>query len=233
MVMAVGQTAGMKKTNEKPHALTFSWRAATYDPAIFANKPYAQLRDQLKTGDLVLFSGRSFAARIVRGFTGSRWSHVGLVVRQPDMPQTPLLWEATLASKAHDITEGKAFDGVQLVALDDRIASYPGLVAVRRLQYVQTNAQARAHLEMLIEEWRAKPYRNFIRQHITAWMRGEEALSFRRGGFCSELVAEVYRRWSLLPQSRPAHHYVPRDFGCEQGVPLLRGGLSPTCLMTI
>jgi hypothetical protein len=227
------QTARMKKTKEKPNAVNFSWQAATQDPVMLPNKPYVQMRDQLKTGDLILFSGRSFAARLVRGLTGSRWSHVGLVVRLPEMPQTPLLWEATLASKVHDITEGKPFDGVQLVALDDRIASYQGLVAVRRLQHVQTDAQARAHLELLIDEWRAKPYRNFIRQHISAWVRGDEALSFRRGGFCSELVAEVYRRWSLLPEDRPAHHYVPRDFGCERGVPLLRGGLSPTCLLTV
>jgi hypothetical protein len=232
-VMPSRQTAGMKKTIENPNALNFSWQAATYDPVILPNKPYAQMRDQLKTGDLVLFSGRSFAARLVRGFTGSRWSHVGLVVRLPEMPQTPLLWEATRASKVHDIIEGKPFDGVQLVALDDRIASYQGLVAVRRLQHVHTDAQARAHLESLIDEWRAKPYRNFVRQHISAWVRGEEALSFSRGGFCSELVAEVYRRWLLLPKDRPAHHYVPRDFGCESGVPLLRGVLSPACLMTI
>lgn len=36
---------------------------------------------ELKTGDLVLFSGRTFAARLVQGFTGSYWSHVGIVVR--------------------------------------------------------------------------------------------------------------------------------------------------------
>lgn len=223
----------MEKNDSNPYALTFSWHAATQDPVVQSTRPYVQVRDHLKTGDLVLFSGRSLAARIVRGFTGSRWSHVGLVVRLPEMPQTPLLWEATRASKVHDITEGKPFDGVQLVALDDRIASYQGVVAVRRLQQVHTDSQARVLLETLIEAWRAKPYRNFVRQHISAWVRGEEALSFSRGGFCSELVAEVYRRWSLLPADRPAHHYVPRDFGCEAGVPLLRGGLSPAYLLTV
>lgn len=195
--------------------------------------PYPLLREQLKTGDLILFSGRTLAARVVRGFTGSRWSHVGLVVRLPEMPQTPLLWEATRASKVHDITHGRPFDGVQMVALDDRVASYQGLVAVRRLQGVHTDAESRARLEALIDAWRAKPYRNFVRQHVSAWVRGEEALAFQRGGFCSELVAEVYRQWSLLPQDRPARHYVPRDFSSDAGVPLLRGGLSPACLLSM
>ena len=136
----------MKRT-----ALTFSWHAAVNDPVVMPSQPYAQLREQLKTGDLVLFSGRSWAARLVRGFTGSRWSHVGLVVRLPEHPQTPLLWEATRASKVQDIVQGCAFDGVQLVSLDDRVAGYQGLVAVRRLQGVVTDAQARQRLDELIE----------------------------------------------------------------------------------
>ena len=221
------------KTSPQRSALTFSWTAATSDPALLPSRPYPQLRDQLKTGDLVLFSGRTLASRLVRGFTGSRWSHVGLVVRLPDMPQTPLLWEATRASKVHDVMDGRPFDGVQLVALDDRVVSYPGLVAVRRLQGVHTDADARARLDELIDAWRAKPYRNFARQHLSAWVRGEEALAFQRGGFCSELVAEVYRQWRLLPADRPARHYVPRDFSSDAGVPLLRGALSPACLLSV
>jgi hypothetical protein len=218
----------MKRT-----ALTFSWHAAVNDPVVMPSQPYAQLREQLKTGDLVLFSGRSWAARLVRGFTGSRWSHVGLVVRLPEHPQTPLLWEATRASKVQDIVQGCAFDGVQLVSLDDRVAGYQGLVAVRRLQGVVTDAQARQRLDELMLAWQAKPYRNFVRQHLSFWVRGEQGLAFQKGGFCSELVAEVYRQWRLLPADMPARNYVPRDFASEAGVPLLKGGLSPACLLSI
>lgn len=221
----------MKKDFDTHQAFQLSWQSAIRDSHTSPNLPYAQIRDQLNTGDLVLFSGRSWAARIVRGFTGSRWSHIGLVVRLADRPHTPLLWEATLASKVHDITAGKAFDGVQLVALDDRIASYQGLVAVRRLYRVHAHAQADSHLVELIDQWRARPYRNYIRQHISAWLRGESALSFRRGGFCSELIAEVYRRWALLPMERPAHHYVPRDFSGEQVLVRRHGHLSPLCFI--
>lgn len=218
----------MKRT-----ALTFSWHAAVNDPVVMPSQPYAQLREQLKTGDLVLFSGRSWAARLVRGFTGSRWSHVGLVVRLPEHPQTPLLWEATRASKIQDIVQGCAFDGVQLVSLDDRVAGYQGLVAVRRLQGVVTDAQARHRLDELMLAWQAKPYRNFVRQHLSFWVRGEQGLAFQKGGFCSELVAEVYRQWRLLPADMPARNYVPRDFASEAGVALLKGGLSPACLLSI
>lgn len=226
--MAAGDTAAMKR-----NALTFSWQAAVNDPVAMPTQPYPLLREQLKTGDLILFSGRTLAGRLVRGFTGSCWSHVGLVVRLPEMPRTPLLWEATRASKAHDIFHDRPCDGVQMVSLDDRVASYQGLVAVRRLQGVTTDAEARQRLEGLIDAWRAKPYRNFVRQHISAWMHGEEGLAFQSGGFCSELVAEVYRQWRLLPADLPARHYVPRDFSQEAAMPLLRGGLSPACLLAM
>ena len=104
---------------------------------------------------------------------------------------------------------------------------------VRRLQGVTTDAQARQRLEELMLAWQAKPYRNFVRQHLSAWVRGEQALAFQKGGFCSELVAEVYRQWRLLPPDLPARHYVPRDFASEAGVPLLKGGLSPACLLAV
>lgn len=221
-------TADMKKA-----AITFSWQDAVNDLVALPTQPYAQLRDQLKTGDLVLFSGYSLSARLVRIFTASRWSHIGIVVRLPHMPETPLLWEATRASKVTDINHGKPFDGVQLVSLDDRIATYQGQIAVRRLQGVPSDAESRTCLDRLIESWREKPYRNFVWQHLSVWLHGEESLSFQRGGFCSELVAEVYRQWRLLPTERPARNYVPRDFAGEQEISLLRGVLTPACLLSV
>lgn len=213
----------------KKPALTFSWQHAMDATLMLPSQPWSRLRENLKTGDIVLFSGDTFAARLVRCFTGSPWSHVGLVVRLPDMPGTPLLWEATRASKVSDISHGRAFDGVQLVSLDDRVVSYRGRIAVRRLQGVSADAEARARLDALMQAWHALPYRNFVRKHLSAWLRGSESLAWRKGGFCSELVAEVYRQWRLLPAERPAAHYVPRDFAPDDGVPLLRGSLSPAC----
>lgn len=212
-------------------ALTFSWQAATQDAVRLPAQSYRTLREQLKTGDLVLFSGRSLSSRLVRVFTGSPWSHIGLVVRMPDLPGTPLLWEATRASKVRDILDGRLDDGVQLVPLDDRVASYDGLIAVRRLEGVRADAGARDSLDRLMESWRGRPYRNFVVRFLVAWLRRERSPDFLRGGFCSELVAEVYRQWCLLPAERPAHHYVPRDFCSVQGRPLLRGSLGPACLL--
>ena len=47
----------------------------------------------LETGDVLLFSGRGPVSAVIRVFTRSPWSHIGLVVRLPGYPE-PLVLEA-------------------------------------------------------------------------------------------------------------------------------------------
>jgi hypothetical protein len=197
--------------------------------------PYARLRSQLRTGDLVLFSGRTLAARLVRWWTGSPWSHIGIVIRLPEYADTPLLWEATRANTVDDIHRGRRLDGVQLVALDAKLASYPGEVAVRRLLGTEGNRERSLRIEGMLADWSDQPYRNIVKKQLEALWRGQghAALHISRGGFCSELVAEVYQQLRLLPQDKPAHNYVPSDFGPETPLPLLQGRLSPAYLLNI
>ncbi|HEX6590604.1 MAG TPA: hypothetical protein VF050_01250 [Moraxellaceae bacterium] len=185
--------------------------------------------DALKTGDIVLFSGRTFAARLVRCCTGSYWSHVGIVVRLPEYGNVPLLWEATRASKLADIHRGEVFDGVQLVPLAEKLASYPGEVVVRRLVGAETARWRYRRIKPLVRQWAALPYCNFVIKQFKAWWRGHEAAAWQGGGFCSEFVAEVYKHWQLLPADKRSMDYVPADFSPEAALPLLRGRLSPVC----
>lgn len=186
------------------------------------------MRHVLRTGDLVLFAGSTWSARLVQAFTLSRWSHVGLVVRLPEFGDRPLLWEATRASKLRDIRQGVEFDGVQLVSLDDKVLSYPGEIAVRRLRVALPESARIAQVRRLLTAWHQRPYRNYVSKQLLSWWRGDAAVALeRQGGFCSELVAEVYRHWRLLPEGRPAHDFVPRHFADG---PLLVGGcLAPRC----
>lgn len=195
--------------------------------------PYARVRDQLKTGDLILFSGHTVAARAVRWFTRSPWSHIGMVVRLPEYADTPLLWESTRASPVADIHCGRILDGVQLVSLDAKVATYPGVVAVRRLMGVQSCRERSERLETLLEEWSAQPYRNLVKKNLLAWWQGPEAVHMSRGGFCSELVAEVYQQLRLLPRDKPSMRYTPSDFGPETPLSLLQGQLSPAYLLHV
>lgn len=197
--------------------------------------PYQKLRAQLNTGDLVLFSGTTFSSRIVQLFTFSRWSHIGVIVRLPEHDNKPLLWELTRASKLPDIHYGASLgDGVQLVSLDDKLSSYVGDVAIRRLRGGCDEAKRLVLLRELLADWQAKPYRNIIQKNLSAWWRGEEATTIsQQGGFCSEFVAELYKSWQLLPSDRPSRYYVPQDFAQNASLKLLQGRLSSAWLLQI
>jgi hypothetical protein len=186
---------------------------------------------ELQTGDIVLFSGRTLSARVVQVFTKSYWSHIGVVLRLPEYGDTPLLWELTRASKLPDLQRHEIFDGVQLVPLALKVASYPGEVFVRRLTGAGAVKTRRQRIQPLLSEWAAHPYRNFLVKQWLAWRHGPDASQWQRGGFCSEFVAEVYKQLQLLPLGKPSMSYMPCDFAPEAALALLRGRLSPAYLL--
>lgn len=195
---------------------------------------YHKLRKQLRTGDLVLFAGTTLSSRIVQIFTLSRWSHVGVIVRLPEYGDQPLLWELTRDNKLADIHHGVLGDGVQLVSLDEKLKSYQGEVAIRRLSTGIAELQRLSQLRELLQCWQAKPYRNILRKNLCAWWWGDHATAIaRQGGFCSEFVAEIYKSWQLLPHDRPSRHYLPHDFAPESPLKLLQGALSPAWMLQL
>lgn len=174
---------------------------------------YRQLRPQLATGDLLLFAGKGWSSRLVQALTFSRWSHVGLVVRLPEFGNVPLLWESVRTGGLSDIRLGAPRDGVQLVSLDEKIRSYGGEIAIRRLNHDPGPRERQDSIRRLLGSWHARPYRNILWKHVMAGWYGPDAVDIARaGGFCSEIVAEIYRHWGILPPDRPAYGYVPRDF---------------------
>ena len=105
---------------------------------------YSDVRSDLKTGDLVLFSGATFFSSVIKWVIGGKWSHVGVVVRSRHFPGRVLLWEATTLADLADVETGRAASGVQLVYLSDRLARYAGEFKLRaprqRRRYVQSVA---------------------------------------------------------------------------------------------
>ncbi|HAJ43214.1 MAG TPA: hypothetical protein DCM00_11255, partial [Alcanivorax sp.] len=85
----------------------------------------------LETGDVLLFSGRGPVSAVIRVFTRSPWSHIGLVVRLPGYPE-PLVLEAAGGGDSADLHLGRPVAGVTLVPLARKLANYAGDVAVRR-----------------------------------------------------------------------------------------------------
>ncbi|MEM7576402.1 MAG: hypothetical protein AAF328_02910 [Planctomycetota bacterium] len=177
---------------------------------------YETIRPQLKTGDLVLFSGRAPVSRLIQLFTAGPWSHVGMVVRLSEFDDAVMLWESTTLTTLPDVERGRPIRGVQLVPLSQRLAHYEGSAAVRHLHRPVTFGQRDA-LASLRHRLARRPYERRELELLRSALDlvgtpNREDLS---SVFCSELVAEAYQAMGLLaepPKGPPSNEYTPMDF---------------------
>lgn len=165
--------------------------------------------DKLKSGDVVLFSGKGFISRLIQLGTLSKYSHVGLVVRKGgDL----YLWESTTLSDIPDVESGEYVKGVQMVSLKERLITYDGGVAIRRLKLPLTTAQEAAY-EAFREEVKGRPYEKsnvaLVRSAVDILSGQKEDLSSL---FCSEMDAEAYQRMELVNEDKSSSEYTPADF---------------------
>ena len=195
---------------------------------------YENIRDTLNTGDIVLCSGKGTVSTLIKAFTGSQWSHVAMVLRLATEFDFVLCWESTTLGKLRDVYDGQPKKGVQLVPLSERIATYEGKIAIRRLTGVELGQTAIQSLNELRKELRGKPYETDRIELLKSAYEGfgglnEEDLS---SVFCSELVAEAYQRLGLVSDRKPSNEYIPADFSQSKELSLLKGQLGEEVLVT-
>lgn len=188
---------------------------------------YTEIRNELKTGDILLFSGKSGISEGIKFFTLSKWSHVGMVYKiQDDLdPKGSLFcWESTTLSNVEDADTGKLTKGVQRVELSERLercfaSGYE--ISVRQLSKTLTDQMITA-LNLFRHDVSGLPYEKDKIQLIKSAYDGifgknkEDLSSF----FCSELIAEAYQRMGLLTEEKPSNEYTPKDFSSEKGLVL-------------
>lgn len=185
---------------------------------------YQDLRDQLKTGDILLFSGKSGISEGIKFFTLSKWSHVGMVYKfeSPLDPKGSVFcWESTTLSNVKDADTGKLTRGVQRVELSERLErcfAQGYEISVRPLSKALTDEMIQA-LNLFRHDVSGLPYeKNKIELLIAAYdgIFGESKEEDLSSLFCSELVAEAYQKMGLLTEEIPSNEFVPKDFSSER-----------------
>lgn len=184
---------------------------------------------RFRTGDLLLFAGRGLPSDTIRLFTRSHWSHVGMVVCLPDYDE-PLLLEATADGDAPDIRTGAPMPGVALVPVRHKIDGYGGDVAWRARQGAPLSPARERMVARMVRHFSHRPYKNFMQALMRDLVTGFQLRPDLSGVFCSELVAEVYRRLGWLPRRDRSSGYVPGHFGSRR-LQLLDGQMAPPVLL--
>lgn len=193
---------------------------------------YDKFRDRILTGDIILFSGKGNISASIKWLTKSKWSHVGLAIKIESLDLV-LCLESTTLVDVPDFEKGTPIKGVQITNLSDRLNKYDGQVAARSLVDVKRDIMFYRILEDFKTENRNKPYeQNYIELFKSAYDGpfggNKEDLSSL---FCSELVAELYQRWGLLPEQPASNEYTPNDFSEGKGLKLLKGKLTEEILL--
>ncbi|HCZ14274.1 MAG: putative distant relative of cell wall-associated hydrolase [Candidatus Accumulibacter phosphatis] len=149
---------------------------------------YDQVREQLRTGDLVFCSGTYFFSRTIQWFTKSVWSHVGIIYRDDNLQRIFVL-------------ESETAIGVRLAPLSKylrdyhgRNKPYKGRIVIGRITPAPDGEQFNKAISFGMDEL-TRPYDNWEILRIA--MR----ILFRRGRknrdrkyICSELVYEAFRK---------------------------------------
>lgn len=193
---------------------------------------FEQAHQELETGDLVLLSNNSWQSCIVRWFTGSEWTHAGVVVRER-RDRYDQLW--MLESMNHpdgpvDVLTGTQKEGVRLVSLAEAVQS----AELRHMAFVRIawpsvdcfSDAERALWEFMRTE-HTKPYEHsyltFIRLVLDLRVLGHNQIDTREY-FCSELVAEAYKHMGLLATDFNSSDCTP-DIFFDYMLPLKRGAI--------
>lgn len=187
---------------------------------------YENIRKELKTGDIVLFSGGGFISRFIQVGTLSKWSHVGMVYELPEHDML-CIWESTSLSSEKDLCKGSLFSGVQMSFLSERLKNYNGNeIAIRKNSKTLTSDMLDA-LVAFRQKVKHKPYQQNKVELIKSALDGIPGLDNKEdlsSLFCSELLAEAYQEMGLLNNNIPSNEYTPKDWSSESSLLQLEEG---------
>ena len=183
------------------------------------------------TGDIILFEDKThnkswldYLSYLIQYFTDSKYSHVGMVVKDPLIKGKTInglyLLESTGFDHMMDIDDHKTKFGVQIVDLHKRLKANDDVFYYRKLnkerddQFIDLYNKAYA----IVKD---KPYDI----NPVDWCKAE--FDLKKGNvqkmntyFCSALVSFLLVALSLLPKETDWTIMRPKDLGTENGTRL-------------
>ena len=176
----------------------------------------------LKTGDIVLFSGRCKVARMIQVLTLCKWSHVGMIIKDPVYGICS--YESTHNDNWEGLDIGRKTQGVQLVQLSKRLQKYKGDIAIMRLNDVKLSGYDLDNLQHFRESSvGAKFETNMLEAFLSMfkWINNKGDFTDR---FCTEHIGGALRSMGIISRTYDVHKLTPADFAYRR-VKLERGRL--------
>lgn len=174
--------------------------------------------DNLETGDILLFNGNYFLSHLIEYLTDSIYSHIGIIIINPNFENKILegiyVLESGYESKP-DIENNRIKYGVQLTKLDDIIKNYDGKLFVRKL-ICKRNREFYNKIIQIHSDVHNLPYDLNALDWIKAYFNVEIGDVKRKNEFwCSALVCYVYIKLGFLDENIPWTIIRPQDFSSK------------------
>lgn len=183
--------------------------------------------DLLDTGDVLLFKGTSWLGRIIEYFGVSRYSHVGIVLKNPKFINEELEDGIYILESSFNNTpdsEDHLYKlGVQIHRLEDVLKEYsPGSVFVRHID-TQRDETFYNKLSKIHKEIHNKPYDLDINDWLFAKINLILPLpietEFKKTNtfWCSALISYIYSELDWIERDVNWTIMAPREFSSDEG----------------
>jgi hypothetical protein len=186
-----------------------------------------ELKNTVKTGDLLLCDDLAYGSWglfswLIKFVTKSDFSHVGMIVKDPDFTETPLkgtfVWTSGISNVPDPEDKTKKF-GVQFIPFDHFIQTYGGKIFLRKIEFehaeeyysiFDTNKLKQIH-QVVYD----KPYDVVITDWIEALCKKDPNPQKTSRFFCSALIGYIYTKLNLLDNNTDWSIISPSFFSSE------------------
>ena len=172
-----------------------------------------------QTGDILLYNSKTIMGRVIEYFTGSLYSHVSMILRDPTYIDPKLQGLYIIEAAAEDIPDsltGKKKLGVQIIPLEYALNYYKSSLmggVYYRKSTIERCTNFNNKLKSIIQKTEGVKYD----LHILDWFRalfdveiGNRQITNRF--WCSALLAYIYVELGLLDKSLEWSMIEPRQF---------------------
>lgn len=187
---------------------------------------YEEVRQHIHSGDLLFCSGNSLFSRLIKGITGSIWSHVGFIIRWDEIERLIVL-------------ESVESIGVRSVALSHYIKDYDGhgkpydgnILIARHEDFEESmvNHISKHAIDLLGRQYDTSEIMKIgSRITVSKFIDNDKCeLPVRDNEYiCSEYVYECYQSVGINIQHNRGGFISPADFAMDEKI-------NPICLINV
>ena len=207
------------------------WKIPKVDIASCHATTIEELKKDVRTGDLLLFSGTAPSSMRIKQSTQSPFSHVIIAVNDPELVEGRSLgWQATASFHNGVLRNMKNDCGIQLNYIEDIMNDYwaecpDATIVHRRLMDNGTRAIiskfAQQRLRDYILKMDGKPYTDDMEGLYIMGLFEVQSIG-HPNYLCAGTVAESLMKLNILDDKFMQHQYCPRDFSNLQiNLPLM------------